>query len=1304
MNLLKKLFSSFVALTTIAWSVGVGSLALPSMASAATTGELIKASGPAVYYFAADSKRYVFPNEKTYFSWYMNFNSVRTITDSELASYAIGGNVTIRPGTNLVKITTDPKVYAVSPYGVLRWIESEALAISLYGASWASRVVDVPDGFFVNYSVGASVSTAQHPDGTVIMYAGDTSKYVVWGGMKRRVVNESVYNLNGFNPIYIITTTISYPNGLDVTGREGALADVVYISGPGPIVVGGNVSVALASDTPAGQNVPQGASSIQLAKFNLTAGSAGALISGISFRRVGIGASSDFSNVYLYKADGTRLTTGRTINSSTNIVQFNGLNLSIAAGTTYAVLVVGDTNSSITAGGQHAFELSDAASVVVTGTGASVTGSFPIRGNVFTIGTTSASRLDVTKGTTPSNPQIGSAEVEISNFKLTAQGNDIEVRRVTLLQAGSVSNTDITNLKLYQGATVVATASALIGDKIVLNFSPAYLVTDGTTRVFSLKAAVAGRSSRTIKTYVEYSTDVYAIDTEFGTGARVCIDSVTSPCAGTFDGNSTNYIEVTTIGGQFTTTFNGPATSDIAKGSQDVSLFKFAVTASDSLLEVRKMYFTLTGLTDHDKVKGTGSSSSTALDGTEYFRDLKIKNLDTGVTVMGPISLSSSLADASQSSGLLTFTDSFNVPAGTTLNLAFTADLTNSADDRDGEFSSDGNNQYRAVMANASAALFGSSDIRIVDTGEFLPLTEVVPNSTINGNPMTVKASSLSISLAASPTAGTAVKKEALIPSAGFVFTAGSQSDILVRTVKLTGTANVAATATHALADLNDAITTCALFDGTTQVGLAQAPDGTTGAMNITNVNVTVPAGTSKTLVAKCTADSIVASQNDKFAIGIALAADVTAEDSDSNTVTPTLSATVVSNAGATPSLIQTIMNGGTLTIASDNLRQSTILVAGGDTWQNLAQFKATAQFEAMNIERVAVTSTGDAANFSMIAVAKDGVVIGSDILPSGASQTRDIDLTTAPISVPKDGSIVFQLWGKIGAVQASSSVSGATTGVVRSGNQVKLGLNAAVQTGNWDASYAGMFNARVVGLASGDLVYSSGSATVGNAFVIRKTKPTVTRQALSTTTLANGSSQDLYRMQVSADTAGSVAIKKLSFDLSKTGVTTLTNFRVRKGSTDMALADYTIVDAQGTDIEAGSIVAATGTARIIVNFTNEETITGSGSVYTLYATPAASVAGDTVSVSPTRNTSGTIVTGYLDTEAVIGTELTNATLAMPGANLDTDNSGTADAAGTFVWSDLSEVPHSYASPLSSFDWTNDVYVDDTTQTQTLSR
>ena len=37
---------------------------------------------------------------------------------------------------------------------VLGWITSEAVATALYGANWGSLVNDVPDPFFVNYTVG----------------------------------------------------------------------------------------------------------------------------------------------------------------------------------------------------------------------------------------------------------------------------------------------------------------------------------------------------------------------------------------------------------------------------------------------------------------------------------------------------------------------------------------------------------------------------------------------------------------------------------------------------------------------------------------------------------------------------------------------------------------------------------------------------------------------------------------------------------------------------------------------------------------------------------------------------------------------------------------------------------------------------------------------------------------------------------------------------------------------------------------------------------------------------------------------
>lgn len=1297
---LKKAFSTFVSLTTIAWSVGAGTLALPGVASAATlsAGDLIKASGPAVYYYAADGKRYVFPNEKTYFSWYQNFNSVKTITDAELAAIMIGGNVTERAGTKLVKITTDPKVYAVTNWGVLHWVESEAVAKGLFGDNWAQRVIDVPDAFFVNYTVGSSVSTMVHPDGSLVKYANDPTLYVIQGGVKRKFASDSAFAANGLNMADVITTSVVYGNGSDVTGREAWLADAVSTTAT---PVGGNLTVSLASDTPAGMTVTKNASSVKLVKVNLTAGSNGVTVNGLRFTRIGVGSTSDFSNVYLYDQDGLRLTTGRSINSQTNVVEFNSLNVMVDAGMTKSVFIYGDFSSPSATGGQHSFQLTDAASVVVSGN-STVAGSFPVRGNVFTVGTESSARVDIQKGITPSNPNIGAQMAEISNFKVTANTNDVELNQVTLYQAGSVNNSDLTNLELYQGATKVATASGVASNgRIVLKFATPYFMGNGTTKVFSLKATVGGRAGRTIRTYVEYTTDVNAMDKKFNTGASICIENSSTACTGSsanFDGSSSNYVEVTTQGGQLTNSYNGPATQNIAKGQLAVPLYKFALTSPDNQLEIRKLVFTLT--------KTAGSAASCKVvgtSGTKYFRSIKVKNMDSGATVMGPKELA---AASGATTDTLTFNDSFFINAAQTLNLAVVADLSNSQDG--GDTFLDGACAYQV---NFSA--FSSGDIKVVSTGESLDVSKVVPNSAVTGNAQTVKASNLDIALASTPGSDTLVKKQQNVPVAALTLTASAQSDITVTKLTLAGQATVSGCLTFGgaacnLSNFSQRVTSLALYDGNTQVGLAKAPDSTTGKALIDNMNLKVAKGTTKTLTVKAAFASTAASSApfDRISVGVAQASDVDSQDQDSNTVTPTLSSSVTNQAtGASPSVIQTILNSGTLTVSAESHPVSNIAVGGKDAWMPFAQYKATAQYEDVELDRIAVlasSTSGNTANnsdFSAIAIASNGAVKGQDTLSAGTTGTKDIDLTANKIVVPKNGSVLFQVWVKLSSTMTSSSQSG----IPRSGDVPAVGLNNNIVTGEWDANYATKLNIRANGAASGERVYAAAAGVShGNGMVLRKTQPIVTKQSLSSTTLAN-IDQDLMKFQVAADSAGSVALKQVVFQYSKTSATSLQNFRLRRGASDLDINNYNVTSDVGVDLKTGTLAAASTTGYIVVSMAEgqEEIVIGSGNVYTLHATVSGSVSGQNVTLSFYRNTANPIVTGYL-VRNVASAPLSTASNNIYHIDTAVNPSGAAGSIGTFVWSDNSEVQHSSANQTSR-DWTNDVYVQDLSQSQTLS-
>lgn len=135
---------------------------------AAGAEDLVKCSDfPAVYYVGDDGARYVFPNENIYFSWYPDFSEVKTISCEDLASFPIGDRLVYRPGTSLVKIPSDPSVYAVESDGVLREIPSEDVAEDLFGDDWEERVDDVSEAFWSSFIVGEPLEAGEIPEGMV---------------------------------------------------------------------------------------------------------------------------------------------------------------------------------------------------------------------------------------------------------------------------------------------------------------------------------------------------------------------------------------------------------------------------------------------------------------------------------------------------------------------------------------------------------------------------------------------------------------------------------------------------------------------------------------------------------------------------------------------------------------------------------------------------------------------------------------------------------------------------------------------------------------------------------------------------------------------------------------------------------------------------------------------------------------------------------------------------------------------------------------------------------------------------------
>ncbi|MBI4592200.1 hypothetical protein HY733_02015 [Candidatus Uhrbacteria bacterium] len=148
---------------------------IPLSATEALPGALIKCEDfSAVYYLAEDERRYVFPNEKIFYSWYEDFSDLVEVSCDELGDYELGERIPYQAGTRLVKVPSVTTVYAVEPEGVLRPINNEEQAETIYGDDWASRVDDLSEAFFPSYTVAEELEDDELPYGSILVDEDDT--------------------------------------------------------------------------------------------------------------------------------------------------------------------------------------------------------------------------------------------------------------------------------------------------------------------------------------------------------------------------------------------------------------------------------------------------------------------------------------------------------------------------------------------------------------------------------------------------------------------------------------------------------------------------------------------------------------------------------------------------------------------------------------------------------------------------------------------------------------------------------------------------------------------------------------------------------------------------------------------------------------------------------------------------------------------------------------------------------------------------------------------------------------------------
>ncbi len=1165
----KKALTWSVVVSAILWSMSAAFVVAPLTAKAATSlvaGDLIRGTvkspygGYPVFFYGVDGKKSLFSTEATYKTWYSDFSKVKVLPESELQ--AISGsdkNVTYRPGAMVVKFESESNLYVVEKGAMIRKV-SDAVAKELYGATYVAS--QVPSAFRANYKSGTDVAVAADYNKVAAMAASP-----------------------------------------DISTDMG---------GPSVVAPVGAVTVSLASDNPAGSVLPQKAAGVTLMKVNLSSGS-GAVVSGVTIKRVGVGAAADFLNLYLY--DGAkRLTTGRSIQSTSNEAQFTNINLNVAAGTTKTLSLVGDvastTQNATISGDTHGFSVT---TVVST---AAVSGT-PVTGSTFSIGSQAVSTLTVFKGSTPANPTVGTKGATISEFKLQAGTNDVKVSRVALIQAGNIPNSDLSNLELWQGGAKVASVAAMDGDKIRFVLDAPMTIPQGSTRVFNVKADVSGYGSRTIKTYVEYAADVYAMDVTYNFGAFV--DLATS---GTFDGSSTNFITLTTQGGKATVAFNGPSASDISVGTQDALLYKFALVAGDQALDIRNVRVLLTG------------NANIYASGVALFTDISLKNMDTGSRID-----TKELTTNNSATETLVFNNSFIIPAGTTVNLGVTADVKNVT-----TFSG------QTITVTLKNMTTNSGDVKEVNTNQ--NVTDIVPSADIAGYAQTIRSSALTVQVASTPVDNTAVKGAKGIEAVGYSFAAGSQSDVKVTALTLTGAAAFN-NGSILPASVDDVVLSAALWDGATQVGTAKSPSST-GTLTFDNLNWTVPAGQTKKLALKidlATSITGLDTYNAVVAFGIAqvgstttTTSDLSAQDKDSNTVNATDGTsdwTTPVNGYTTHGGVEvTVTNSGTLTMDVDGDTAKSNIIVGGSLDVPMAKFKFAATNEAFLVKKLRISndSSGDDTGITQLKLTypkQDGTMeTKTAFLSAGVADVSDLNFY-----VPVNKNVVLAVSADLGAITATG-VSGDTPTMrvdfngafeavgAQSGATLNEGSDVhatTLMTTNCSDGSGVNYSAGVSGC------YADDAATAtGNEMIVRKTKPTVTLAANSPSGASVPGLNEGLRFTVSADAAGDVTLNTITFKVTSTdnaGTPTNWNKCDTDAGSDFGIGEFTLYES--TDLTnaisatkvgyllSGAVCDTTATKLGFVQFHSMTNTVAAGTsktyVLKVDTTGASSAADDTV-------------------------------------------------------------------------------------------
>ncbi len=734
-----------------------------------------------------------------------------------------------------------------------------------------------------------------------------------------------------------------------------------YLETPDDIIEAvGDLDVVISGDTPVGATLPSGATSVPMATWIFTAGDDDAVIGSVKIHRFGVSNLPTGHSVYLYKGT-ERLTSGKNINSTTNLAIFNNLNYELSAGESVELTLRMDVGTVATSG-EIGFEVAE----VDAGSGEVLLGE--VKGDMFGLSTTSAGTVTIEKNGTVVDAKVGEKGFTLAKFKISAATENASIEEFGLyVGAGSVNTADLENFKLYvSGQTDPLAEITSVNTRDIVQFllDDPYLLDKGDTRSFRVTAELnTGRTGDTIEAYIDETTDVVAIGATYGYGmivAATTYDGTTCTVAAPTECNA-----MTLEGGDITIAGTTIVNRNIAVNQEDVSILNFTITAAT---DVTFDNFAIHLVATETAGDATAGMLSDATGTPANFTDIKIVEVG-GSHVWGPIDGDALVQTSPAGTTVVTegtdtnslfylFTDDLVMDAGETREFELTLDVANEA--------ALGNETITATI-DIDATYPVMKD---VNNKTLTNSTSLVPTSDYAGDAFTVKSNSLTVVRSAAVGSSTQVVGTDDVSLLALSVGAGDANAVTITQVKVTGyiddggATNLFVVGSDTVY-FNEVVLGMDLYEGSiapeNKINVSAKAADTGGEATFDNLTWEIPAGQTVTLyvVGELAANSSYNADQLKVDI-LDVSADIVAEDGDGNSISSTSSdgpngLTVDSTTLYTQ---LTISSGGTLAVDIPSNTPASEIVVAGTSGNEFSKVKFTATQESFIINKMALRNS----------------------------------------------------------------------------------------------------------------------------------------------------------------------------------------------------------------------------------------------------------------------------------------------------------------------------------------------------------